>query len=78
MAKATVESIKALLEEADLVDDPASLQSDVPLKDQGLDSLDGYNLFLSIEETFGIDVRDEDIAELGTIDALVAYVNERL
>ena len=50
----------------------------MPLKEQGLDSLDTYNLLLSIEETFGVQVPDEDIEDLETIDAVVAYVNERV
>jgi acyl carrier protein len=45
-----------------------------PLLDSGLDSLDVASVLMAIEDHFRITIADDDIHRLGTIDALVAYV----
>ena len=54
--------------------DVASLEEAVPLTEQGIDSLDMYTLFLSVEEKLGVAIPDDDIEKLNTIDDIVKYV----
>ena len=39
-----------------------------------MDSLDSVTLVLAIEERFGIDMPDEDVAQLRTVRQLIEYV----
>ncbi|MEM7125479.1 MAG: phosphopantetheine-binding protein [Chloroflexota bacterium] len=55
--------------------DVESLKEDLPLTGQGIDSLDMYTLFLSIEEGLGVAIPDEDVEKLNTIDDIVKYVS---
>ena len=66
------------IREANVVSDANSLRNDVQLVDQGLDSLGFLNVLLILGEKHNIEVPDEDIDRLTTIDAIVAYMNERL
>ena len=52
--------------------DPAAL-----LSDQDVDSLDLSGMLLSIEEAFGVEVLDEDIDGIQTINDIVDYVNAK-
>jgi acyl carrier protein len=58
--------------------DTSSLEPDVPLTEQGLDSLDLMTVFLEIEETYHIKVPDQDYERLRTADEIAAYLNEQL
>jgi acyl carrier protein len=56
------------VEEADLVPE-ASL-----LDDLGADSLDVVELVMALEEEFGIEVPDDDVENIRTIQDIVLYV----
>jgi acyl carrier protein len=56
------------VEEADLVPE-ASL-----LDDLGADSLDVVELVMALEEEFGIEVPDDDVENIRTIQDIVRYV----
>lgn len=43
----------------------------------GLDSLDLVEFFLRVQDHFGIKMREEDYANLGTINDVQAYVEEK-
>jgi acyl carrier protein len=47
-------------------------------KELGVDSLEVANIFLNITEKYGVDVPDEEIDRLLTIDQVVAYLQPRL
>ena len=66
--------ILELMVKSDAIDDPDEIRSDMVLRKQGIDSLDIFNLFLLIEETFGVTIPDDDMDKLDTLDAIVAYV----
>ena len=42
----------------------------------GLDSMDMMNVFLEIEEAFGVKIPDDDIAQLDSIQSIISYVQE--
>ena len=58
--------------------DPASITMDPNLIDDlGADSLDVVELIMSLEDTFGVSITDEDAAQLYTVQRIVEYL-ERL
>lgn len=74
---ATVENVKAVIEQADVLGDANAMRSDVPISDQGVDSLDMANIFLLLEEEFDIKIPDEDLALVQSIDQIVEYINKK-
>lgn len=76
--KATVENIKEVIVEADVLGDVDEMKSDVALSEQGIDSLDVVNIYLLLEEKFDVSIPDEDLSQVQTIDAIVEYVNNKL
>ena len=43
-------------------------------RDLAADSLDSVTLLLAVEDAFGIDIHDEDAAEILTVEQLIDYV----
>lgn len=76
--KATVENIKEVIAEAEVLGDVSDMVNDVPLRDQGIDSLDVVNVYLLLEEKFDVKIPDEDLEQVQTIDAIVEYINSKL
>jgi len=76
--KATVENIKEIIVEAEVLGDINEMKSDIALSEQGIDSLDVVNVYLLIEEKFDVQIPDEDLAQVRTIDSIVEYVNNKL
>ncbi len=76
--KATVENVKEVIVEADVLGDVESLKNDTPLREQGIDSLDVVNVYLLLEEKFEVTIPDEDLNQVLTIDAIVEYINTKL
>ena len=72
-----LEKIKDLLVEklnieADKITLDASFSDDL-----GIDSLDLFDLVMSFEEEFGIEIPSEDLENLKTVGAMVDYLNEK-
>ena len=74
----TREDIIAAIQEAKVVDTPDSLRSDIKLTEQGIDSLGMFNVILALQEKYAIEIPDQDVDRLHTIDELIAYLNTRL
>jgi acyl carrier protein len=55
-----------------------SLDPDKDLATQGIDSLDMLSVFLLLQEKFNIEIPDEDIPKLNTLNAIVEYVNQKM
>ena len=70
----TFEKVKALLAEL-LNVDPAKItpESEI-IADLKADSLDVFQLLMTVEEEFGITVPDEKAQELKTVGDIVAFV----
>ena len=60
---------KQLKTEADEIAQDTNIMDDL-----GADSLDVVELLMSIEETFGVSVPDEDVAGLKTVKDIVDYI----
>jgi len=76
--KATVENVKEIIGEAEVLGDASEMKSDLPLSEQGIDSLDVVNVYLLLEEKFDVKIPDEDLNQVQTIDAIVEYINNKL
>lgn len=74
----TRENILSAIREAKAVQDVTKLRDDVKLSDQGIDSLEIFNVLLVISERYNIDIPDEDTDQLNTIKQIVEYLNRRL
>jgi len=60
-----------------LVNDVNALALDRPLSEQGVDSLDFSGILFNLEEVFGVEIPDEDIASLQTINSILIYINRK-
>ena len=59
--------------------DPASIAPDQHLRDDlGLDSMAVIELLYKIEETFDLQIPDQDLVGLSTVGAVAKYVEHRL
>lgn len=76
--KATTDTIIELIKsETDAKIDYSNIKNNIPLSDQGMDSLDHLTLFLSIDEELGVTIEDEVIEQLKTIDNIVDFINKQ-
>jgi len=53
------------------------MEAEVPLKEQGIDSLDMYSILLKLEVTFEIKIPDEDIDKLDNLKNIMNYIMEK-
>lgn len=75
---ATVENVREVIAEADVLGDVNEMKTDIALSEQGIDSLDVVNVYLLLEEKFDVKIPDEDLDQVQTIDAIVEYINKQL
>ena len=73
-----LEKIKVILSEQfdveiDTLDESTNLVDDL-----GADSLDVVDLMMSIEDEFDVEVQDEDIEGIRTIDDIVDYIEKNM
>ena len=66
---------KILAEQFEIDEDDITLNSDI-VDDLGADSLDFVDLVMSIEDEFEIEVPDEVIEEIRTVDDAVKYIED--
>lgn len=77
MGVITAEEVKDIIYKVAASVQAGSLQSDVPLREQGVDSLDMMSILLSLEEKLGIKIPGTDVDALTTISGIVAYLNSK-
>jgi acyl carrier protein len=74
----TRDDVLAAIHEAKAVQDVSKLRDEMKLTDQGVDSLEMFNVLLVISEKYDIDIPDEDSNDLNTISQIVDYLNRKL
>jgi acyl carrier protein len=74
----TKEQIINIISQADVVADASTLRDNINLSDQGVDSLGMFNIILSIQDHYVIEIPDEDIEGLKTINDLASYIKSKL
>ena len=75
----TLEQLKELAKEIDMLREKIEhIDPQKDLASQGVDSLDTLSLLLLIQEKYGVQIPDEDIPKLTTLNDIVEYVNRKL
>jgi len=77
MDSISVKQVLEAIKKAKVINNVDELIVDVLLSEQGVDSLDLSGILLSVDEAFGVDIPDEDIDGLQTINDIVDYVNAK-
>ena len=72
----TREQLLSIIETVGVSADVSMVGGDMKLAAAGIDSLEMMNIFLGIEQQFGIKIPDEDIDSLGTIDDIIEYLKK--
>ncbi|WP_428357415.1 phosphopantetheine-binding protein [Methyloprofundus sp.] len=74
----TTEEIRnIIIEETDTLENMETMSNDVSLVEQGVDSLDMANIYLLLEEKYGIKIPDADLDQLVSVDTIVSYLLEK-
>ncbi len=69
-----LEKVKAILaDQFDVEEDKITAETSI-INDLGADSLDVVDLLMSIEDEFEVEVPDEEIENIKTVDDLVKYI----
>ncbi len=71
----TIEEIRSIIEEADTMADMATLDNDIALPEQDVDSLDMANILLLLEEKYNVKIPDEDMSQVQSINGIVQYLS---
>ena len=59
--------------------EPATLRCDRPLRDEvDLDSMDWLRFLGALHQRLGVDIPEADYQKLTTLDALIAYLRQRI
>lgn len=74
----TAAQIRAFLESMDSVIDLDRLEDTTPFTEAGADSLDFFNIICEIQKATGLDIADQDVEKVNTVDRLVVYLNTRM
>jgi len=72
---ATQQNIIEIIQEAEVLADVDTIQDDIALGEQGIDSLDIVNIYLLLEEKFEMKIPDEDLDKVKTINQIIKYIN---
>ena len=72
------EKLRTILAEQFEVDADTITMETVLDEDLGADSLDVVDVLMSIEDTFSVEIPDEEIEKLRTVGDVVSYIEEHL
>lgn len=71
------EEIKAIIVKHLKIDPKKITETTNLQEDLGADSLDLVEIIMELENTFGIEIPDEDILGLKTMDDVIAYIEKK-
>ena len=72
-----LEKVKTILsEQFDVEEDSITGETSI-IDDLGADSLDVVDLLMTIDDEFGVEVPDEDVEKVKTVEDLVNYIEAR-
>ena len=72
-----LEKVKTILSEQFDVEEDTITPETSSINDLGADSLDVVDLLMTIDDEFGVEVPDEDVEKVKTVEDLVAYIEAR-
>ncbi|HEY6898546.1 MAG TPA: phosphopantetheine-binding protein [Rhodocyclaceae bacterium] len=73
----TSEKIVEIIASSGVVADMGKFQVDKNFKENGIDSLDVYSIFLAVEEQLGVKFSEEEAARINTVAAFVEALKAR-
>ncbi|MCK4921646.1 MAG: hypothetical protein KAS71_11410 [Bacteroidales bacterium] len=76
--EATVEKLREILSQTSAKNAAFEIDETGSMREQGIDSLDLMDLYLNIEDTFNIQIPDEDVNKLSSLKDFEIYVNNKL
>ncbi|MCH5315376.1 MAG: acyl carrier protein [Eubacterium sp.] len=72
------EKIKAILsEQLDISEDEITVES-LLVEDLGADSLDAIDIVMSVEDEFGIEVPDEIVENMESVNDIVTFIENNI
>jgi acyl carrier protein len=77
MTAAIEQKVRELISEVRDGQDYSKASVDINFEEAGLDSLDTSSLLLAVQETYDLDISDDDANELDTIRKVVDYIAAR-
>ena len=66
-----------IVEQLDVEEDAVTMEASIT-EDLGADSLDVVDLVMSIEESFDVEIPDEEVENIKTVDQLVKYIEANM
>ena len=64
-----------IVEQLDVEEDAVTMEASIT-EDLGADSLDVVDLVMSIEESFDVEIPDEEVENIKTVGDIVKYIEE--
>ncbi|MBN2539810.1 MAG: acyl carrier protein [Deltaproteobacteria bacterium] len=78
MAVNVDERVKAVIVEQLNITEEECVPEAAFIDDLGADSLDIVELIMALEDNFGMDISDDDLAKIRTVQDIITYIKERL
>ena len=66
-----------IVEQLDVDDDAVTMEASIT-EDLGADSLDVVDLVMSIEESFDVEIPDEEVENIKTVGDIVKYIENKV
>lgn len=66
-----------IVEQLDVEEDAVTMESSIT-EDLGADSLDVVDLVMSIEESFDVEIPDEEVENIKTVGDIVKYIENKV
>lgn len=73
-----LDKIKAILAEQLDVDENSITQDSLIVEDLGADSLDAIDIVMSVEDEFGIEVPDEIVEKISSVNDILVFVENNI
>ena len=77
LVAAVYDKIKKLIVEELSVDEALITQEARLVEDLGADSIDAVELIMTVEDTFSIEISDEVLQSIKTVNDLVSYIESK-
>ncbi len=74
----TFERVKGIIAEQLGIDEGEIRPESSFVDDLGADSLDVVELIMALEEEFGIEIPDEDVEQMSTVEEAVEYIESKV
>lgn len=70
------EKVKAIIVDQLSISDEDMITPDTTLEDLGADSLDMVEVIMAIEDEFDVQIKDEDLESLKSVNDLIDYISK--